>query len=187
MATSRKTLSILAIFVAAVAVIAIAAVLNNNGGGQNDHDDQNAEESRENNTGPEGDDDDVVAPLGEASNSQMNIMVHDILVLNDTASSPVEVYQAPFDGNVYVVLNVSVTNNMSETSGFPMENWSLTTTDDLVNGVTANVENGIPQEIRAGETKTFYMAFEMVADAAPSTLEYWGMEMLVVDLLSAPS
>ena len=186
MATSRKTLSILAIFVAAVAVIAIAAVLNNNGGGQNDQDDQNVEESRENDTGPEGDDNVVVAPLGEASNSQLNVRVYDILVLNDTTSSPVEVFQAPFDGNLYVVLNVSVTNNMNETSGFAMENWFLSTTDDLVNGVTANVENGIPQEIQAGETKTFYMAFEMVADTVPSTLEYWGMEMLVVDLLSVP-
>ncbi len=177
MAVTNKVLLIVGVLVAAAIIIVAAASLNGN---EKDVVDVNDNADDEGNVEKIDVQDNTT--VRQASNSQMVIVVNEILFVNGSDSSPLEIYQDPFDGNQYVILNVSVTNSLGEGLSITSESWNLYTSDDLMNIITANVASDVPEEIPAGGTATFYMPFEIVADTTLTMLEYWGMETLTVEL-----
>ncbi len=174
---------IMSVLAAAAIVIVAAVSLNGNNdkapeasGASNDGVNDTTDEGKVNNT----DVPDVTA-LGEASSSQMAIIVHDVIMVNDTEGSPLEVLQAPMEGNQYAILSVSVTNNLSEALDLSVLTWSLGTSDDLMSPVTENVASDAPTEIFAGSTAIFHLAFEIVSGETSTMLECSGMETLTVE------
>jgi hypothetical protein len=177
MAITKKVLLIIGVFAAAAIIIVAAATLNGKERNVVDVNDSSDDEGNvetidvtENTT------------VHQAANSQMAIVVNEIMFVNGSESSPLEIYADPSEGNQYVILNVSVTNNLEEGLSLTSGIWNLYTSDELMNTISANVASEVPEEIPAGSTATFRMPFEIVAGSTLTMLEYWGTESLVVEL-----
>ena len=108
----------------------------------------------------------------------MAIVVNEIMVVNGSEISPLEIYADPSEGNQYVILNVSVTNNLEEGLSLTSGIWNLYTSDELMNTISANVASEVPEEIPAGSTATFRMPFEIVA-VYPHHARIWGRSRFV--------
>jgi hypothetical protein len=180
MAISKKVLLIIGVFAAAAIIIVAAASLN---GKEREVIDVNEGSDDQGNTETIDVPDKTTTTVHQASNLQMSTVVNEIISVNGSESSPLEIKADPFEGNRYVILNVSVTNHLEEELSIISDSWNLYTSDDLMNTITANVASDIPDVIPAGVTVTFHMPFEIVADAAPTMLEYWGADPLIVDLV----
>jgi hypothetical protein len=176
MALSKKVLLIVGVFAAAAIIVVAAASLD---GKERDVVDVNDSSDDEGNV--ETIDVTENTTVHQAANSQMSIVINEIMVVNLSESSPLEIYADPSEGNQYVILNVSVTNNLEEGLSITSENWRLHTSDELVNTITTNLASELPEEIPAGSTATFHMPFEIVAGATITMLEYQGMESLSVE------
>ena len=176
MALSKKVLLIIGVFAAAATIVVVAASLD---GKERDVVDVNDSSDDEGNVEtidvPEN------TTVHQAANSQMSIAINEIMAVNLSESSPLEIYADPSEGNQYVILNVSVTNNLEEGLILTSDNWRLHTSDELVNTITTNLASELPEEIPAGSTATFHMPFEIVADATITMLEYQGTELLTVE------
>lgn len=168
MALSKKLLAAIGVLAVVVVVIAAALALGGNGSANtNDNNDND-------------DNDDTVTRTAE--NSNMKVVVNDVLVGNQTEAEGTETFLPLAAGEHFVTLKFDVTSRSSADGSAPALFWKLYTSDGQISTIDFNAKSSYPDGLQAGATASYVLVYAVADGATPTKLTYDGLTKLEVKL-----
>jgi hypothetical protein len=164
MAISKKMLAIVAVLAVVVVVISAALALGGNGGAKDT-----------------GDNDDTPAAR-TAENSNMKVVVTDVLVGNATEAKGTETFLPLDAGEHFVTVKFDVTNKASADGSAPALFWELHASNGQIYSMDFNAESSYPDGLQAGATASYVLVYAVADGATPTKLVYDGITDLEIAL-----
>jgi hypothetical protein len=158
MAISKKMLAVVVVLVVVVVAIAAAAL---SGSGA----------AKDNNPAAR-----------TAENSNMKVVVTDVIIGTNTTVGTQEVFLPLDAGEHFVLVKFNLTNKMSSSGSAPALFWKLYTSDGQISTVSFMTGNTVPDGVQGGATASFIIPFEVADGATPTKLVYNGLTDLEITL-----
>lgn len=158
-------LAVVGVLVVVVVLIVAAAALGGNNAKGNDNGDK-----------------DNTPAARTAENSDMKVVVTDVLIGNATEAKGTETYLPLDDGEHFVTVKFDVTNKRSSDGSAPALFWELHASNGQIYTIDFYAKSSVPDGLQAGATASYTLVFAVADGATPTKLVYDGITDLEITL-----